>query len=122
MLLEPALVEVGIVEGAELRGQAAEGSDEPELGGDEANRQAEPRLAREIEPGFGLALDLGERIAGGKEVCGQVVAAICRKGEVAEFAGGIEGAPHQRPAGADRLGPGNNAVPEDQVNAGLEAT
>jgi hypothetical protein len=56
--LEPALVEVGIVEGAELRGQAAEGSDDPELGGAQVGGQAEPRLALEAEPGFGLALDM----------------------------------------------------------------
>src|SRR5256885_16896926 len=60
MLLEPALVELGVVEGDELRGQAAEGPDESELSGDAVGDDAEPDLARELEGGVGLALTSSE--------------------------------------------------------------
>src|SRR6266540_1376493 len=50
MLLEPALVELGIVERVELRGQAAEGPDESQLSGDDVGDVAEPELARESRP------------------------------------------------------------------------
>jgi len=53
MLLEPALVELGVVEGDELRGEAAEGPDESELSGDAVGDDAEPGLARELEGGLG---------------------------------------------------------------------
>src|SRR5437588_759523 len=49
MLLEPALVELGIVERVELRGQAAEGPDESQLSSDDVGDVAEPELARELE-------------------------------------------------------------------------
>ena len=68
MPLEPALVEPGVVEGAEDRRQAAQRPDELELCGDEVDDETEPRLAREVEPGLSLALHLGERIAAGEEV------------------------------------------------------
>ncbi len=83
MPLEPPLVEPGVVEAAEHRGQTTESPDQLELCGDEDNDEPEPRLAREIEPGLSLSLHLGERIAGGEEVGDQVVAAIGSKGEVA---------------------------------------
>ena len=66
-----------------------------ELGGDAVDDEAEPRLPREVEPSLGFALHLGERIAAGEKVRDQVVAAIRRKGEVAELVCRIEGASHQ---------------------------
>ena len=47
VLLEPALVELGVVEGARIRRQAPERPDEPELSGDDVDDEAEPRLPRE---------------------------------------------------------------------------
>ena len=68
MPLEPLLVEPGVVEAAECRRQAAQRPDQLELCGDEVDDETEPRLAREVEPGLGLALHLGERIAAGEEL------------------------------------------------------
>src|SRR5271166_4210528 len=68
LLLEPALVEPGIIEGAEDRRLPAENPDEPELHGDEVDDEPELRLAREDEPRLGLELHLGERIAAGEEL------------------------------------------------------
>ena len=79
--------------------------------------ETEPRLAREVEPGLGLALHLGERIAAGEKVRDQVGAAIGRIGEVAGLLRRIEGAPQQRAAGADMPRPGNHVAPEDHVDA-----
>ena len=121
MLLEPLLVEPGVVEGAEDRGQAAQRPDQLELPGDPVDDETEPRLAREVEPGLGLPLHLVERIAAGEKVRDQVGAAIGRIGEIAGLLRRVEGAPHQAAAGADVLRPGNDVVPEDQVDAGLEA-
>src|SRR4030095_6246614 len=122
MLLEAALVALGIGEGRKHRSKAAEGPYEPELRGHPVNDETEPDAPSKVEPGFGLALYITERITRGKAFCDQVIAAISRKREIAEFVGRIEGAPHQAFASADGLRPGNNAVPEDQVDTGLEAT
>ena len=61
--LDPKLVKLLIVEGAECRRQAAERPDQPELRGDDVNDKTEPRLLRERETMLGFALHLGERIA-----------------------------------------------------------
>src|SRR5215468_7377900 len=52
MLLELYLIKLHVVERAEVRGQAAQGPDEPQLRGDAVNNGAEMRLARAVEPGF----------------------------------------------------------------------
>ena len=71
-----------------------------ELCGDEVDDETEPRLAREVEPGLGLALHLGERIAAGEKVREEVVAAKGRVGEVAGLLRRVEGVPRERAARA----------------------
>ena len=56
------------------------------------DHEIEPRLAREVEPGLGFALHLGQRIACRKEFCEQGIAAKRRVGEVAGPLRRIEGA------------------------------
>jgi hypothetical protein len=112
MLLEPALVELGVVEGDELRGQAAEGPDESQLSGDAVGDDAEPDLARELEAGLGLALHFIEGLPGGEQVRDRNATAVTRIGEVAESGGRLEGAPHQAAASANGLRPGKQAAPE----------
>ena len=73
MALEPKLIKLLIVEGAEFRRQAAQRPDQPELGGDDVNDETEPRLLREGEPILGFALHLGERIARREKVRVQVL-------------------------------------------------
>ena len=63
MALDPKLVKLRIVEGAECRRQAPQRPDQPELGGDEVDDKPEPRLLCEREAMLGFALHLGERIA-----------------------------------------------------------
>ena len=63
MALEPSLIELLVVEGAEFRRQAAQRADQPELRGDEVDDEAEPHLLRKREAILGFALHLGERIA-----------------------------------------------------------
>jgi len=121
LLLETALVELGIVEGAELRSEAAEGLDEHEVHADEVDAEAEPESAREVEPGLGLALHIGERLPGSKEVGGEGGMAVAREGDVAESVGCVEGAPQQADRGTDGLRPGNG-LREQIAYAGLEAT
>ncbi len=106
MPLEPLLVELGVVEAAELRRQTAQRPDQLELRGDDVDDETEPRLAREVEPGLGLSLHLGERIAAGEKVRDEVVAAVGRIGEVAGLLRRVEGAPHQRTARPDMPRPG----------------
>ncbi len=122
MLLEPALVELGIVERVELRGQAAEGPDESQLSGDDVGDVAEPELARELEAGLGLAKHFTEGLPGGEQVRDRHVTAVTRVGEVAVSGGRLEGAPHQAAASANGLRPGKQAAPEDQADAALELT
>src|SRR6195256_677942 len=106
MLLEPLLVEPGVVEGAEDRGQAAQRPDQLELPDDPVDDETEPRLAREVEAGLGLPLHLVERIAAGEKVRDQVGAAIGPIGEIAGLLRRVEGEPYQASAGAGGLGPG----------------
>ena len=75
-----------------------------------------------LEAVLGFALHVAEPVSGRKQVCNQVIAAISCKRQIAELVGRNEGAPQQALAGTDGLRPGNNAAPEDQVNARLEAT
>ena len=64
--LELLLVEAGVIEAAELGRQAAQRADQLELPDDPVDRQIDPRLAGEFEPGLGLPLHLGKRIATGE--------------------------------------------------------
>src|SRR6185369_17326443 len=82
--------------------------------------ETEPRLAREIEPGFGLALHLGERLAAREQVRDEVVLAKDRIGEVAGLQRRVEGTPHERTARPDMPRPSIHLI-EEQVDAGLEA-
>src|SRR4029450_7911919 len=122
MLLEPALVELGIVEADELRGQAAEGPNESQLSGDDVGFEAEPDLARELEVRLGLALHFMKGLPGGERVRDRHVTTVPRVGEVAESSGCLEGAPHETAAIANVLRPGEYGAPEDQVDAALELT
>jgi hypothetical protein len=101
MLLKPALAKPGVFEPAERQRQTAERPNELELCGDEVYDDTEPRLAREIEPGFGLALHVGERIAAREQVRHEVVLAKDRIGEVAGLLRRVEGTPHERTARPD---------------------
>ncbi len=122
MLLEPALVELAIVERVELRGQAAEGPDESQLSGEDVADVVEAELARELEGALGLALHLTEGLPGGEQVRDRHVPAVTRVGEVAVSAGCPEGAPHQAAASANGLRPGKQAAAEDQADAAFELT
>src|SRR4051812_34187010 len=108
MLLEAALVELGIVEGGELRGQAAQGPDEPQLSGEDVGGIAEPDLARELEAGLGLALHFTEGLPGGQQVRDRHAAAVTRRDDVADSGGRLERAPQRAAASASVLRPGKN--------------
>jgi hypothetical protein len=105
LLLETALVELGIVEGAELRSEAAKGLDEPEVRTDQVEDDSEPESAREIEPSLGLALDISERFPGCEEAGDEADLAETREGDVADSVGRVDGAPRQAEAGTDGLRP-----------------
>ena len=83
--------------------------------------ETEPRLAREVEPGLGLLLHLVERIAAGQKMRDQMGAAKGPIGEIASLLRRIKGEAYQAAAGADGLRPGHDMVPENQVDARLEA-
>ena len=56
MALEPKLIELFIVKGAEFRRQATEGPDKPELRGDDVNDETKPSLLRKLEAILGFTL------------------------------------------------------------------
>ncbi len=121
MLLEPLLVEPGVVEGAEDRGQAAQRPDQLELPGDPVDDDTEPRLAGEVELGLGRPLHLVERIAAGEKMRDHVGAGKDPIGEIAGLLRRVDRELYQAAAGADGLRPGKDVVTEEQVDAGLEA-
>src|ERR1700684_868006 len=121
MIFELALVEPFIIEGAEFWRQVAQSPDKAELRGDNVDDKTKPRLPREVEPIFGFALRIAERISGCEKIRVQVVAAVSRKGEVADFNCGFESATHQIPAGLDVPCPRHNKIPKGHVGSGLVA-
>src|SRR5882724_1373028 len=121
MALELKLIEPLIVEGAECRRQATERPDQPALRGDDVNDETEPSLLRKLEAILGFTLHLNERISRREKVRVQVVAAISRKGEVADFVRGIESATHQIAASLDMSCPWHDDISERHIGTGLEA-
>src|SRR5262249_4177883 len=99
------LVELGVVEGAELRSEAAECLDEPELHADQVDGLVEVNLAREIEPGLGLALHISERLPGSELAGDQDEMAVAREDDIAKSVGCLERATNQAETGTDRLHP-----------------
>src|SRR6266850_955602 len=120
MLLEPVLIELRIVEGAELRSEVPKDPDQPELSGDDVDDETVSDLAHELEPGLGLALHVGERLPAGQEVRDRHEAAEAGVREIAEAVGDVKGAQQQAAAGAKRLRPGKDGGPEDLVDTGFE--
>src|SRR6267154_4466235 len=120
MALEPRLIELLIVEGAECRRQAAQRPDQPELGDDAVNDKPEPRLLREREAMLGFAFHLGKRIARREKVRVQLVAAAGGVSEVADLVCRLEGAAHHIAASPDMSRPGHNAVSKLHIGPGLE--
>src|SRR6266446_2180339 len=118
MALEPKLVKLSIVKGPEFRCQATEGPDKPELGGDDVNYETESSLLGELEAILGFTLRLDERIPGCQKIRVQVVAAVCRKTEVADLVRGLERPMHQVTASADMLRPWHNVTSEQHIGAG----
>ena len=113
MALDPKLIKLLIVKGAEIRRQAAERPDEPELRGDGVNDETEPHLLRKLEAMLGFALHLVERIARREKVRVQVVAAIRRKSEIADLVCGLERATHQIAASPDMSRPWHDESSKD---------
>jgi hypothetical protein len=74
--LDPPLVKLRIIQGAERPRQSPERPDQPELGGDEVNGKPKPYLLRKRESVLGFALRLGKRVAVREQVRVQLVAAV----------------------------------------------
>ena len=67
-----------------------EGTDKPELRGDDINDQTKPRLLRKLEAFLGFILHLRERISGREKVRVQVFAAVPRISEIADLVRSLE--------------------------------
>jgi len=121
MTLEPKLIKLSIVKGAECRRQPTERPDQRELHGDDVNDATVLNLPGKLEAILGCALYLDERIARCEHVVVQMVAGVCRKCEVAELVRRLERATHQITAGLDMSGPRHDETSEDHIGSGLEA-
>ena len=119
MVLEPKVVKLVIVEGAELRRQPPKGPDKPELRCDDVDHETKPRLLRKLEAILSFTLHLGERVSRREKVGIQVVAAIAGIDEVTHFVRSIKGATYQITATPDMSRPGNDEVSETHIRAGL---
>src|SRR5437870_10704344 len=121
MALDPQLVKLLIIQGAELPRQSPERPDQPELGGADVNGKPEPHLLRKRETVLGFALRLGKRVARREQVRVQLVAAIGRAREVADLVCGLESAAHQLAASPDMSRPWQDGISQAQIGHGLEA-
>src|ERR1700721_198635 len=118
MVLDPTLIKLIIVEGAEFRRQTAQRPDQPELGGDGVNDKPEPRLLCEREAMFGFAFHLAKRIARREKVRVQFVAAVGGVSEIADLVCRLERAAHQLAASSDMFRPGQNDIPKVHIDPG----
>src|SRR4030095_3104582 len=121
MLLEPQLLKLPIVKGAELRRAATEGPDELELPCDRVNREAEAGLLRKHEALARFAFHFRERFSRCPQDCVQVDATVRRKREVADPVRDLERPMDQVTAAADMSCPGHHVTCEDHVGPRLEA-
>jgi hypothetical protein len=121
VLIEPALIGPRLGAGGAVWCQAAQRPDQAELRHEAVNDGSKPRLAREGQAVLGLLLDLAERGSGSEEVCDQEGGAIRGKGEIAGVLRRLEGASHQGATGVQGPRPGHDVVPDNQVDARLEA-
>lgn len=117
MTLELSLAEIGIIEAAEFDSQAAQHPDQLELPDEPVDGKVNVRPAREADAGLGLPLHLGERIAAGKKMRHEVVAAEARIVEVAVLLRRVERPPQQRPPCPDMPRP----AAEAEIDARFEA-
>src|ERR1700730_13348727 len=120
MALDPTLIKLIIVKGAEFRRQTAQRPDQPELGGDGVNDKPKPRLLREREAVLGFALYLGKRIARREKVRVQFVAAVGGVSEVADLVCRLERTAHQLAASPDMSRPGQNDIAKVHIDPGPE--
>src|SRR5919197_4299570 len=119
--LNPKLVKLLVIKGAERRRQAAQRSDEPELRGNDVNDETEPHLLRKRETMFGLTLHLDERIARREKERVHCIGGIRRISKIADLVGGAERATHQITAGPDVPGPYTDEGSQEHIGPGLEA-
>src|ERR1700747_2432912 len=108
-------------EAAEFRRQATQAPNKPEPSGDDVSDDAEPSLPGKLQALLVLALDLGERISRGEQICIQGVAAVRCNCEVTDLARGFKCATHQIAAGLDMLRPRHDELSKPQIGPGLEA-
>src|SRR6201998_1908812 len=121
MRLELKFVKVTVTERTEFWCQATKRPDKRELCADDVDDDTERDVTHELEASFSFALHLVQGVSRRKKICVQVVAAICRKGEVADPVRGVEGAPHELSPCLDVFAPWNDHIPKNQIGAGLIA-
>src|SRR5271170_8091404 len=119
MALEQELIKSPIVKGAEFRRRTTEGTDKPELRGDDVNDQTKPRLLRKLEAILGFILHLRERISRREKVRVQVFAAVPRISEIADLVRSLECPAYQVTASPDMFCPWHDLTPERQIRSGL---
>src|SRR6266478_7627945 len=121
MALEPKLIKLSILKGAEFRRHATEGPDKPELRSDDVNDETKPSLPRKLEAILGFTLHLHQRISRCQKVRVQVDAAVHGKAEVADPVRHLERPMDQVTASPDMFRPWDHVTSEDHVGPGLEA-
>src|SRR5260221_1107723 len=117
MLLEPALIELRVVKGAELWSQAAKGSNQSKSHGNVVGSKLKPHLSSELEPVFGLSLHLLERISASEKVGNHVTRAKSRIREIAAFFSGVESTSVPDAAIAQMPSPRSNVMAKGIVDA-----
>src|SRR6266404_1662629 len=120
MALEPKLIKLPIVKGAEFRRRTTEGSDETELRGDDVNDETKSSLVRKFEGILGFTLHLHERVSRRQKVRVHVVAAVRRKTEVADLVRGLERPMYHVTASPDMFRPWHDVTSETHIGPGLE--
>ena len=111
MALEPKLIKLFIVKGAEFRCQATEGPDKPELRSDETK----PSLLIKLEAMLDFTLHLNERISRCQKVRVQIAATGSCKNEIARCVRGLESPMYQVTASPDVFRPWHDVTSEIHI-------
>src|SRR5215470_12291962 len=94
-----------VVEATKTRRKAAKITDERKLRRNDVNDRTETGFLDKLQALLGFALHVGERITYRQKPVIEVVARICRVGEIADAVGGIKRPTEQIPLGSQMFAP-----------------
>src|SRR6516165_9363862 len=121
MPLELLLVELGIIEVSQIRGQAPERSSIGALRDEKVNCKSGCQPSSILESFFDFNLHLAQRFSAGQEITDSINAVVCCEGEVTGLRRRRKGKPQPLTTMCQMMLPRIDMVSEADVHASLKA-